>query len=255
MLEAAIDSAGLIGLGTYRLGKQTYSACQMALELGYRHLDTAALYQNEAAVAQAIADSGIPRQNIFVTSKIPLKAIQADRIQIAAQQSLERLGAINLLLLHAPGDNPCSAWETMLEIKNWQGIGAVGVSNFNIQHLQYLDPLPQWNQIEISPFLQRRELVQYCDRQGIRIIAYSSLVKGQKLDNSKLIMLANRFGCSSAQLLLAWAINRGFLVIPRSLKREHLQENWAAQKIILPREVFQQLDDFEEDYATHPQHC
>ncbi|MBP0017200.1 MAG: aldo/keto reductase [Cyanobacteria bacterium SBLK] len=250
---SAIDSAGSVGLGTYRLGKQTYFACRTALELGYRHLDTAALYRNEREVARAIADSGIPRREIFVTSKIPLKAIRTDRIQEAAEQSLQRLGAIDLLLLHAPGPDPRSAWETMLNIKNWQAIGDIGVSNFNVRHLQLLeDSPPHWNQIEISPFLQRKELIRYCDRHKIRIVAYSPLVKGQKFDDPEILAIARALGCTPAQLLLAWSVNCGLIALPRSSKREHLQENWEAREIILPREIMQKLNNFEENYATHP---
>ncbi|MEM9543353.1 MAG: aldo/keto reductase [Cyanobacteria bacterium P01_E01_bin.42] len=254
-MRAVIDSAGPIGLGTYRLGKQTYFACRTALELGYRHLDTAALYRNEAEVARAIADSGIPRQEIFVTSKIPLKAIQSGCLEDAAGRSLERLGAIDLLLLHAPGPDPRSAWETLLKIKNWEAIADVGVSNFNIRQLQPIeDSPPRWNQIEISPFLQRRELVRYCDRHNIHIIAHSPLVKGRKFDNLELRALSYDCGCTPAQLLLAWSIHCGFMTLPRSSKREHLQENWQAKKIILPNEIMQKLSNFEEGYATHPQH-
>ncbi|MGB3508341.1 MAG: aldo/keto reductase [Microcoleaceae cyanobacterium] len=256
MFKVAINSAGPIGLGTYRLYEQTYSVCRMALEMGYRHIDTATLYKNEAEVARAIAESGIPREEIFVTSKIPLKAILSGRIRDAARQSLEKLEAIDLLLLHAPGSDPLSAWQVMLEIRNWEGISDVGVSNFNIQHLQLLKySPPKWNQFEISPFLQRRELVNYCHRQGIKIVAHSPLVKGKRLDTPKLITIANNCGCTPAQLLLAWSVNKGFVSIPRSSKREHLQVNLETKEIMLPTEVIQQLNDFEEGYATHPQHC
>ncbi|NES83174.1 MAG: aldo/keto reductase [Moorea sp. SIO2B7] len=256
MLQTAIDLIGSIGLGTYRLYEKTYLTCRMALELGYRHLDTAALYKNEEQVARSIAESGIPRKEIFITSKIPLKAILSGTIKDAARQSLEKLGAIDLLLLHAPGDDPLFAWEVMLEIRDWEGIGDVGVSNFNIQHLELLKNYPpKWNQFEISTFLQRRELVNYCHRHEIRIVAHSPLVKGRKLDNPKLITIANKCGCTPAQLLLAWAINRGFIPIPRSSKQEHLRANLEAKEILLPREVIQTLNGFEEGYATHPQHC
>ncbi|MGD1700059.1 aldo/keto reductase family protein [Dapis sp. BLCC M229] len=252
----SIDSASPIGLGTYRLYEKTYLTCRMALEIGYRHIDTAALYKNEGEVARAIAESGIPREEIFITSKIPLKAILYRRIRDAARQSLELLGTIDLLLLHAPGTDPLSAWEVMLEIREWEEIGDVGVSNFNIQHLQLLkNSPPKWNQIEISPFLQRRELVNYCQPQGIKIVAHSPLVKGQKLDTPKLIRIANSCGCTPAQLLLAWSVNKGFVTIPRSSRREHLQANLEAKEIILPTEVIQELNGFEESYATHPQHC
>ncbi|GGA43547.1 aldo/keto reductase [Okeania sp. KiyG1] len=136
------------------------------------------------------------------------------------------------------------------------GIGDIGVSNFNIQHLQLLKHSPpKWNQFEISPFLQRRELVNYCHRQGIQIVAHSPLVKGQKLDTPELITIANNCGCTPAQLLLAWSVHRGFVTIPCSSKREHLQANLDTKEIMLPTEVMQQLDGFEESYATHPQHC
>ncbi len=255
MFEAKIDSAGLIGFGTYRLYEKTYSTCRMALEMGYRHIDTAALYKNEREVAKAIAESDIPREEIFITSKIPLKAILSGSIRDAARRSLELLGNIDLLLLHAPGADPLSAWEVMLEIREWEEIGDVGVSNFNIQHLQLLENFfPKWNQFEVSPFLQRRELVNYCHRQGIKIVAHSPLVKGQKLDIPELITIANNFGCTPAQLLLAWSVNKGFVTIPRSSRREHLQANLEAKEIMLPTEVIQQLNSFEEGYATHPQH-
>ncbi|OZH52414.1 hypothetical protein AFK68_24490 [Hydrocoleum sp. CS-953] len=252
----SIDSASLIGLGTYRLYEKTYSTCRMAFEMGYRHIDTAALYKNEGEVARAIAESDIPREEIFITSKIPLKAILSGRIRDAARQSLEKLGTIDLLLLHAPGADPLSAWEVMLEIREWEEIGDIGVSNFNIQHLQLLkNSPPKWNQFEISPFLQRKELVSYCHSQGIKIVAHSPLVKGQKLDTPELITMADQCGCTPAQLLLAWSVNKGFVTIPRSTKREHLQANLEAREIILPTEVIQQLNGFEENYATHPQHC
>ncbi|NES04247.1 MAG: aldo/keto reductase [Okeania sp. SIO2F4] len=166
-----------------------------------------------------------------------------------------RNAGIDLLLLHAPGTEPLSAWEVMLEIREWEEIGDVGVSNFNIQHLQLLkNSPPKWNQIQISPFVQRRELVNYCQRQGIKIVAHSPLVKGQKLDTPRLITMANKCECTPAQLLLAWSVNKGFVTIPRSSKREHLQANLEAKEIILPTEIIQQLNSFEEGYATHPQH-
>ncbi len=255
MLDGVIDLMDSIGLGTYRLGAKTQSTCLMALEMGYRHLDTAALYNNERDVALAVERSLIPRERIFITSKVPLKAIRSGGIKDAARKSLNRLGKIDLLLLHAPGTDPTSAWKEMLEIKTWEGIGNVGVSNFNIQQLQQLEPdLPHWNQVEISPFLQRRELVNYCEGHDIKLIAHSPLIKGKKMACPQLLNVAQDCGCTPAQILLAWSLAKGYIVIPRSSQKQHLQENLQAKDILLPREVFLQLERLEEGYATHPQH-
>ncbi|MGK7945854.1 MAG: aldo/keto reductase family protein [Microcystaceae cyanobacterium] len=244
-----------IGLGTYRLGKKTYAACLMALEMGYRHLDTAALYNNEEAVFRAVKASAIPREQIFITSKVPLKAIQKGQIKEAARRSLEQLGFIDLLLLHAPGADPLSAWEEMLEVKSWPEIGEIGVSNFNLEHLQSLVGYPpKWNQIEISPFLQRRKLVRYCQAHQIQIIAHSSLIKGRKMNCSQLLAIANQYHYTPAQLLLAWSLDKGYKIIPRSSQKEHLQENLMVKKIVLLPEIIQQLDKLEKGYMTHPQH-
>ena len=143
-------SIGRIGLGTYRLGEETTSACLKALEIGYRHIDTASLYRNEKQVAKAIEKSGLKREEIFVTSKIKVEDIKSGHLDTAVYKSLENLKSIDLLLLHAPTENLVDAWKQMLEISLWNEIGAIGVSNFDVCHLQKLEfQLPKWNQIEV----------------------------------------------------------------------------------------------------------
>lgn len=244
-----------IGLGTYRLGNETIFACLKALEIGYRHIDTASLYRNEKQVFKAIERSGIKREEIFVTSKIKVKDLKSGNLNTAVCRSLENLKSIDLLLLHAPTENSIDAWKQMLEIGSWKEIGEVGVSNFDVCHLRSLEfQLPKWNQIEVTPYLQRPNLVRYCQQKNIQIVAHSPLVKGRKLLCDNLRSLAQSIQISSSQLLIAWSLAKGYLVLPRSSKLIHLQENFEALKIKLPENVLEKLNCLEEGYATHPQH-
>ena len=254
MMPVQEPSIGRIGLGTYKLGSQTMFACLKALEIGYRHIDTASLYRNEKQVAEAIERSQLPRQEVFVTSKIKAKDIKSGDLKAATKKSLEHLGSIDLLLLHAPTHNLVYAWEQMLEISQWQEIGEVGVSNFDVCHLKQLLPMPAWNQIEITPFCQRLDLVRYCQQQEIEIIAHSPLVKAQKLLDKKLQLLAQSLNITTAQLLIAWSLAKGYFVLPRSRNPIHLQENFNAASLKLPEQIVEKLDLLEAGYATHPQH-
>ena len=249
------SNIGKIGLGTYKLGDETFSTCLKALEIGYRHIDTASLYRNEKQVAKAIERSGLRRNEVFVTSKIKVNDIKSGDLSSAVGKSLDNLNSIDLLLLHAPTENLVDAWQQMLEISQWQEIGEIGVSNFEICHLRLLEfKLPKWNQIEISPYLQRSELVRYCQKKKINIIAHSPLTKAKKLLDDNLRSLTQSLKISPAQLLIAWSLAKGYVVLPRSSKSIHLQENFEAVKVELPEIILQQLDRLEEGYATHPQH-
>ena len=254
-MPANKPSIGKIGLGTYRLGSQTMFACLKALEIGYRHIDTASLYRNEKQVAEAIKRSQLDRQEIFVTDKIQVKDIQSGNIETAVYRSLENLGSIDLLLLHAPTENLVDAWQQMLEIAQWREIGEIGVSNFDICHLKKLEfQPPKFNQIEVTPYLQRLDLVQYCQQKEIQIIAHSPLVKGRKLLGDNVRSLAQNINISPAQLLIAWSLAKNYIVLPRSSKSIHLQENFGAINVKLSKNVLAKLDCLEEGYATHPQH-
>jgi diketogulonate reductase-like aldo/keto reductase len=243
-------------LGTYRLGSLTYEVCRAALDLGYRHLDTAALYKNEAAVAQAVAASGVDRSQIFVVSKIQARdLLKKDRVIPAARESVDRLGSIDLLLLHAPVGDPARAWEELQEVATWPEVGAVGVSNFGCTHLQQLGPpLPAWNQIEASPFLQRRDVAEWCRQRGIGLVAHSPLTKRERMRHPVLEDIARNHGASTAQVLIAWSLAQGFVVIPRTSNRDHLAENLAAQHLQLSSAELDRLATLEDGFATHPQH-
>lgn len=255
-----MPSAHRIGLGTYQLGSRTYEVCRSALDLGYRHLDTAALYRNEAEVARAVAACGVSRKELFVVFKILAQDLAVPaRVLPAARESVERLGQVDLLLLHAPAGEWLRAWEMLQEVAIWPGVGAVGVSNCDLRHLEALVerglPLPSWNQIEVSPFLPRTALVQWCQRHGVRVAAHSPLVKGRRLDHPVLKEVAAQNAMTPAQVLIAWSLAQGLVVLPRSSQPVHLAENLQAQQFQLGRQDLLHLASLEDGFATHPQHA
>jgi diketogulonate reductase-like aldo/keto reductase len=255
-----------IGLGTYQLRfDEAYAMTKQALEIGYRHIDTAALYRNEDAVGMAIKDSKIDRSEIFLTTKIHKRDIRNENIAPATLDSLHKLGTyIDLLLLHNVTDNFVQAWKTLQNIKESdERIREIGVSNFRIQELEQLDPKPKFNQIELTPFLQRRELARYCHKHMIRVIAHSPLTKGIKLFHPVLEEIAfnspvepvstirhspaNR---SPAQILLSWCYQKGYYMVVRTSDPKHLEENFEIAE--LTNEEMAKLDALDCEFATHP---
>jgi len=255
-----------IGLGTYQLElEQTYRSVRWALEIGYRHIDTAALYRNEKQVGQAIRDSGISREEIFVTTKIPLKAIRQAQLLPAIESSLQKLdlGYIDLMLLHSPSSKQLvsQTWEEFTrlysEIYRSTLIQHIGVSNYQEIHLKQLEGIkPYANQIEVTPFLPRKKLREYCQNKGIDIIAHSSLTKGIQLNNQQLleIMTENRLNGTSSSLLLKWALQNNLKIIPRSSNQKHILANFNLPSELLSEQIMKCLDNLDCGFATHPQH-
>jgi diketogulonate reductase-like aldo/keto reductase len=239
-----------IGLGTYQLDhEQTYRSVRWALEIGYRHIDTAALYRNEKQVGQAIRDSGICRQQIFVTTKISTKAIRQQQLQPAIESSLQQLDLdyIDLILLHSPDTRLNQTWNELSRLYClYDNIRYIGVSNYQQVHLKQLQDAvikPYANQIEVSPFLRRQQLREYCHNQGIHVVAHSSLTKGIQLDK-----------LNSATLLLKWALQNNLKIIPRSANRQHIFDNFNLGSELLSEEIMRRLDGLDCGFATHPQH-
>ena len=253
-----------IGFGTYQL-EQTYRCVRWALEIGYRHIDTAALYRNEEQVGQAIRDSGISREEIFVTTKIPLKAIRQAQLLPAIENSLQKLdlGYIDLMLLHSPSSKqPISEiWREFTrlysEIYRSGLIQHIGVSNYQEKHLKQLDGIkPYANQIEVTPFLPQKKLREYCQNQGIHVVAHSSLTKGIQLHNQQLlkIMTKNTERLTSSGLLLKWALQNKIKIIPRSSNHKHILANFNLSSELLSEQMMKCLDNLDCGFATHPQH-
>lgn len=226
------------GLGLYKSkrGAETYSAVLSALHLGYRHLDTAQWYRNESDVGRALADSGIPREQVFVTTKLWVWHWGYEKALEAIRESNAKLGGtyIDLLLLHAPGNKDLRAetWRALEDMRAAGVVRDIGVSNFGVAHLEKLaltaTTPPAINQVELHPWLARKELAAYCKRQGIQLEAYSPLTKGMMLDNVVLREIAEQAQATPAQVLIAYSLAKGYVTIPKSVDPARQQENLDA---------------------------
>jgi len=238
----------LFGLGTFRLKDQVaIDSVRTGLELGYRHVDTAQIYGNEAAVGQALADSGVAHDELFVTTKVWTENLGSGQVIPSLRESLQRLGLerIDLTLIHWPSPNdeiPVAQYlGELLEAKRQGLTAAIGVSNFTIAHLrQAIDAVGveeiATNQVEIHPLLQNRKLVAFARQHGIHLTAYMPLAYGKVLAEPEIQRIAASHGVSPAQVALAWSLQQGYTVIPSSTKRENLAANLAAAELRLSTE-------------------
>lgn len=252
-----IDRIPPLGLGTYRLtGRQAIESVNMALDIGYRHIDTAQLYNNEQDVGKAIAESAIPREDIFVTTKIWVDQLSREKLIPSLIASLERLkmDKVDLTLIHWPSPQDEVALDIYMEsLAEAQSRGLtkhIGVSNFTIDYLQRVDKLLglnkiATNQVEIQPFLQNHKLVAFAREQGLHLTAYMPLACGKVMQEPQLQEMVAKHDASAAQVTIAWLLQQGFAVIPSSTKREHLESNWSARDLRLSAsdiETIEQLD-------------
>ena len=248
-----------LGLGTWQAqkGGMARQAVEWALEAGYRHIDTAAGYDNEEDVGDAIAASSLPRKDIFVVTKIINGDQGYDSTLRACEASLKRLklNAIDLYLVHWPVSGlRKDTWRAMVRLAEEGLCRSVGVSNYTIRHLDELltdSPIvPAANQIELSPFLTRTSLVDYCQSRGIVVEAYSPLARARKLSDPRLVEMAEKYGKSTAQVALRWGLQHDFVVIPKSTNKERIFENANLFDFALSTEDMALMDCFDEDYWT-----
>ena len=223
-----------LGLGVFRAeeGDEAYTAVKWAIETGYRHIDTAAAYKNEASVGKAIKDSGIARKDIFVTTKLWNEDQRQDNQLKAIDASLQQLGLdyVDLYLIHWPVKGKfVESWKKMEEIYKSGKAKAVGISNFNIHHIEDLlastDLIPAVNQCECSPELTQTELVDYCQQKGILFEPWAPLGKGITLQDPKIVAMAEKYGRTPSQIVLRWGLQRGFANIPKSVNKSRIEEN------------------------------
>lgn len=236
------------GLGTFRLtGQAVIDSVKSALELGYRVIDTAQIYGNEAGVGQAIAESGVPRSELFITTKIWVDNYAADKLIPSLRESLAKLRTdyIDLLLIHwpAPGNGvELVEYMTALAEAKKQGLTRqIGVSNFNIELTrQAIEVVGEGeiatNQIELSPYLQNAKLTAFLKAQGIAVTSYMTLAYGKVLKDPLLAEIAAKHKATVAQVALAWALQLGYAVIPSSTKPENLASNLLARNLRLDDE-------------------
>jgi diketogulonate reductase-like aldo/keto reductase len=220
----------LLGLGVWQMspGPETENAVRWALELGYRHIDTAQAYGNEESVGRALRDSGVPRDDVFITTKFYPARQDA---QAEAQRSLERLGVdqLDLYIIHWPQAGPTWAWPGMEGAQERGYARSIGVSNFSVNELDELMSVaptpPVVNQVQFSPFEYRRKLLEACEQHNVAVEAYSPLGTGRHLSDQRVRQIAERAGRTPAQVLLRWCVQRDLVVITKSTHRERIEEN------------------------------
>ena len=251
----------IIGLGVFQspAGGVTKQAILDSLEAGYRHIDTARIYGNEVDVGKAVAECGLPREDIFVTTKL-WNADQGYESTLNAfeiSQGKMDLDYIDLYLMHWPVEGRrLESWTAMEELFAKGRCRSIGVSNFMVHHLEELlqkaHVVPAINQIEMSPYnyLQRKETLDLCDSAGIVIEAYSPLTKGKKLKDSRLVETAVKYGKTTAQLLIRWALEKHYVVLPKSVNKDRIIENADVFDFTISEEDLAIMDDFNEDLAT-----
>ena len=248
-----------LGLGVWQVpnGPECENAVRWALELGYRHIDTAQAYGNEESVGKALRESGVPREEVFITTKFyPAKKDPARE----AEGSLRRLGVdqVDLYIIHWPQKGPTWAWPGM-EAAHERGYArSIGVSNFNVTELGEVIAIatipPVVNQVQFSPFEYRRALLNACDEQHLALEAYSPLGTGRHLADATVRRIADGVGRTPAQVLLRLGLQRGAVVIPKSTHRERIAENGQIFDFVLPEADLQALDGLDHTGGTDQAH-
>jgi diketogulonate reductase-like aldo/keto reductase len=244
-----------LGLGVWQVpnGTECENAVRWALECGYRHIDTAQAYGNEESVGNALRDSGIPREQVFITTKFyPGNSDPAAE----AEQSLRRLGVdqVDLYIVHWPQSGPTWAWPGMEAARQRGYARSIGVSNFSAEELDQVIAIastpPVVDQVQFSPFEYRRALLEACAEHRVAVEAYSPLGTGRHLGHPSVAEIAGRVGRTPAQVLLRWCIQRHTIVLPKSTHRERIEENAQIFDFALPDEDMAALDALDQTGAT-----
>jgi diketogulonate reductase-like aldo/keto reductase len=245
----------VLGLGVYRTkpGRETRDAVRWALEDGYRHIDTAHVYRNEADVGAAVRDSGVPREELFITTKLWNADQGYAKTARGFEASLHDLGLeyIDLYLMHWPvSGKRLESWRAMEDLLDGGRCRAIGVSNFTVGHLGELlaaaRVVPAVDQVEFSPFLYQRDLLGLCRRRGVQLEAYSSLTRGRRLTDARVTAIGLAHGKTPAQVLLHWALQHEVVVIPKSVRRERIAENADVFDFEFSADEMRQLDALDE---------
>lgn len=249
----------LLGLGVYKATgeNEAENAIIAAADAGYRLIDTASVYKNEENVGRGIMKCGVPRKDLFITTKVWNTAQRLGDIQGAFERSLDRLKLdyVDLYLIHWPVPG-CylSTWKELEEIQKSDRALSIGVSNFEIRHLEELakvsDVVPAVNQIECHPLCYPKELIEYCQDHGIQVQAYAPLARGAYLDNDVLCVLGTKYGRTPAQIGLRWAVQKGISVIPKSSNPERIISNGNIFDFVIEQEDMDILDTLNENYHS-----
>ncbi|KAI0633832.1 Aldo/keto reductase [Trametes polyzona] len=239
----------VLGLGVFE-NDECAPACLAALKYGYRHIDSARYYKNERQVGDAIRQSGIPREEVFVTSKIYHPEHGYENTLKAVQDSLNNLGYdyFDLYLIHSPLSGKelrLETWRALIDAKKAGKIKSIGVSNYSGRHIDEIRDagyeLPSVNQVELHPFCQQRPIVEYCRENGIVVQAYSPLIQG-RLGEPLFVELAKKYNKDAAQILIRWSLQHGHIPLPKSARPERILSNSQVFDFEISAEDMEKLD-------------
>ncbi|TXT59566.1 MAG: 2,5-diketo-D-gluconate reductase A [Promethearchaeota archaeon] len=247
----------ILGFGTWDLrGKTALNATIWALESGYRLIDTASFYNNEVEVGEAIIANGISREDIFITTKVWETEMGYQNTINAFERSLNRLNVdyIDLYLIHWPRAKRLETWHAMETLYEEGRVKAIGVSNFKISHLDQIlnnsEIIPTVNQIEFSPFLFQKELLEHCRDHNIKIEAYAPLTRTNKFNNPVIGEMSQKYEKSPAQILIRWGLQHHLVEIPRSSSKRHIKENADIFDFEIDINDMEKLDGLDEGFRA-----
>jgi len=254
------NSIPQIGLGVYKISDdEAATIVRSAIEVGYRLIDTASMYENEEGVGRGIRDSGVPRSEIFVTTKFWMDDLGFDKTKAALRTSLDLLGMdfVDLYMIHWPAPARglyIESWRALEELQEEGLVTSIGMSNFHTDHLDDIFAMatkkPVINQIEIHPWLTQEKTTDYNRRHGLVTQAWSPLARGQILDQPDLVALSTKYDKSVAQIVIRWHIQRGFAVIPKSVSPERMKANADVFDYSLSDEDMAIISSLDKGYRT-----
>ncbi len=251
-------SMPLLGLGVYDMyGAEAERAISNALEIGYRLIDTAAMYKNETEIGNAVRQSGIARQNIFITTKVDNTNQGYDKTLRGFDASLKKINCdyIDLYLLHWPlKATRKDTWKALEKLYSDKRVRAIGVANYLEPFLNeletYCEIVPAVNQVEFSPYLFLSNLLQHCQNKKIQLQAYTPLVRGLRMNDPKLLVLAKKYEKMPAQIILRWALQHGVSTIPKSSNLKRLKENFDVFDFEISIADMKKMDTFNENFRV-----
>lgn len=249
------------GLGVFKVedGNEVVNSVKWAIEAGYKSIDTAAIYGNEEGVGQAIKESGVAREELFITTKVWNADQGYDSTLKAFDESMKKLGLeyLDLYLVHWPVKGKYKeTWKALETLYKEGKVKAIGVSNFQVHHLKDVmedaEIVPMVNQVEYHPRLTQKELHAFCKENGIQLEAWSPLMQGKLLDDATLTEIAEKHGKSVAQVILRWDLQNGVVTIPKSVKEHRIYDNAAIFDFELTQEEMERIDGLNRDERVGP---
>lgn len=251
-----------LGFGVFQVEPEHAKEVTLqALEVGYRHIDTAQMYGNEKGVGEAVRESGLAREDVFVTSKLSNAHHESAAAARAFDRTMDKLGfdVLDLFLIHWPlpkVDRYVEAWQAVSEIYATGRVRAIGVSNFHQPHLERLfaetDVVPAVNQIEVSPYLVQDPLRAFCADHGIAVEAWSPIARGKVADDPEISLIAQEVGRTAVQVTLRWHIQRGDIVFPKSVQAARMRENFQIFDFELTAEQMERISSLNRGERTGP---